>query len=192
MKKMAWVFFVLFAAEWAGAVERLPLELFASLPEMQDVQLSPDGTRIATVINRGSDSLVVARGVESSDLNLLAKADNRDIFINWFRWANNERILVSLRLTESRYGIDTIESRLVSIKWDGSNMINLIKFNPNNTRITHISQYQDRVVDWLTDRQHRVRVGVKFVNGDFEVIYTDPEVREWRTAWKYAALCAID
>jgi len=209
----------------------LPVEAFASLPQLQGVQLSPDGKKVAALMNVKGDTLLIVRVMGSSDLFPLAKTNNKLGAINWFHWANNERVVVSLRFPMSRNGTDTMENRLVSFRYDGSKSVDLLRRRPTDG---WVPQIQDRVIDWLpedpdhilvaadferplvqgiyninvetggrlsvrgrqeenvvrwvTDRQHRQRVGVKFKGTEYEVIVSDPDRNEWSTAWKYSSL----
>jgi hypothetical protein len=212
------------------AVPKLPVAAFARLPELQGIQLSPDGEKVAGLLNIDGDTILVARNVAADKLIPVVKTDNRQIAVNWFRWANNERILVSIRFPDRRYGVATMETRLMSVRYDGSKLINVAGGSKNNPY--WISQLQDRVVDWLpddpdhiliaadletqlmldvyqvdvnngarkrlrapsqanvrkwiTDRQHRVRVGVKLEDTTWEVMFCDADQKKWRVGWSYA------
>ncbi|HSB98063.1 MAG TPA: S9 family peptidase [Spongiibacteraceae bacterium] len=216
-------------AQFSYGIERLPVQAFASLPELQDIQLSPDGQKIAGLLNVAGNTLLFAREVTSDKLVPVVKTDNKKIAVNWFRWANNERILISARFPDRRYGVATMETRLMSVRYDGSKLINLLR--PSKEHPGWVSQIQDRVVDWLpadpehvlvaadlesplllevfqvdvndgarkkirgsyqadmiqwiVDRQQRVRVGVKFKDTHYEIIFCDPQQKEWRTAWSF-------
>ena len=41
------------------------------------------------------------------------------------------------------------------------------------------------VLRWLTDASHRVRVGVRQLGTQVEVLISDPNGENWRTAWRY-------
>lgn len=225
------VFLLLLNALIARAVDPLPVEAFASLPDLQGAQLSPDGKKVAALLNKGPDTVLVVQMSGSKDVFILAKTDNKLLAVNWFRWANDERIVVSLRYPSRRLGIASMESRLVSFRYDGSKAVNLMEPNPDRDR--WIPQFQDRVIDWLpedpehilvaadfaaplvlgtwrinvetgrrmrvrnrqeenvirwiTDRQHRLRVGVKFKDAHYWIMICDPEEKAWVTAWEYSS-----
>lgn len=209
---------------------RLPVEAFASLPELAGIQLSPDGKKIAGLLNEGSDTWLVVRALGAERLIGLTKTDNKMFAVNWFRWINNERVAVSVRFPSRRYGTAIMESRLLSFHVDGGKAVNLMEPNPGRDRWA--PQFQDRVIDWLpedgkhilvsadldtplvpgvyrvdvetgrrsrvpvraeqnvvrwlTDRQHRVRVGVKYKDDQYTVNVCDPEGKNWNTAWTYS------
>jgi dipeptidyl aminopeptidase/acylaminoacyl peptidase len=145
-------------AQPADASGRQPIEHFASLPLLSDVTLSPDGQQIAALMNRQGQTLVVTRSASSGTPRGILTTDNKEFHFNWVRWVNNERLLVSLRFASRRNFVGTVETRLMSVKADGSGLVNLVQ----NTRVAgsmsravRTQQIQDRVVDWLPrDGQH--------------------------------------
>lgn len=214
----------------AVAVPKLPIAAFAQLPVLDEVQLSPNGERIAALLNIGDRTVVVTRDVFGSEPKIILKNDNEKFVINWFHWLNNERLAVSVRFPSNRYGVATTETRLISIRSDGTSVVNLV--DPNRIGVQWVSQFQDNVIDWLpddpehiliaadmeqavtptvyrvdvntgsrsklenyrqdvvrwiTDQQHRVRVGIKFKEKDYSVIYCDPDSKKWKNAWAYTA-----
>ena len=222
------------AASAPGSVarSRLPLEHFARLPLIADAALSPDGERFAALMNHGDDTLIVVRElVGRQPLRPVLKTDNRDFRFSWFRWVNNERLLVSVAYPSRHGWTEIAETRLVSIRRDGTGLVNLVRrdaFAPSNWFV----QWQDQVIDWLpgdgqhvlmqladdtsvdphvfrvnvetgrrtvvhgaqanvhdwlTDAQHRVRVGVRQKDTAVQVLVRDPDGAAWRTAWSFDA-----
>jgi len=138
---------------------RLPLESFARRPMMEQVALSPNGQRLAAIINNSNQSLLVTRDCAGANLRTVLSTDNLELMFNWFRWVNDERLVVSLRFPSRREvdylpTINTMESRLVAINADGSLPINLVKQRAGSTELRWAIA-QDNVVDWLPeDGQH--------------------------------------
>ncbi|NRF66224.1 S9 family peptidase [Aquincola sp. S2] len=128
----------------------LPLQAFANLPLVQDVVLSPDGKRFAALMNRGDDTLLATREVAGGvPLRSLLKTDNRQFRFGWIRWVNNERLVVSVRYPSRHGWVEISETRLVSIKHDGTGIVNLVR-RAAFDRSQH-AQFQDQVIDWLPD-----------------------------------------
>jgi dipeptidyl aminopeptidase/acylaminoacyl peptidase len=217
------------AASAPAAPARRPLSDFARLPLIEQLVLSPDGQRIAGLMNHGNDTLVFVRElVGDPTLRPILKTDNRSHRFSWLRWASNERLAVSASYASRRGWTELAETRLFSIKRDGSGLVNLVRELPfANGRA---AQFQDQVIDWLpedgqhvlmqlaedgsaspavykvhvetarrvpvhgprtgvrqwlTDQQHRVRVGVKQDGARIDVLVCDPDGTNWRTAWRY-------
>ncbi len=143
----------------ARATPLIPTEAF-SKSGAERVQLSPDGKRLATLINQDGKTVLVTQDLAQADSPIVAvmSTDNRELQFNWFRWANNERLLVSMYFASKRvhtFGTvtyaqyDTSETRLLSVTHDGKQVLNLIK--PRSFVGDFQAQIQDRVVDFLPD-----------------------------------------
>jgi hypothetical protein len=66
----------------------------------------------------------------------------------WARWVNNERLLLSLHYADKRRGIDSLETRLVSVRYDGSAEVNMVRKAPGER---FMRQIQDEVIDWMPE-----------------------------------------
>ncbi|MET0335959.1 MAG: S9 family peptidase [Rhizobacter sp.] len=133
---------------------RQPVERFARLPFLSQVTISPDGQRIAALMNRDGNTVLITRPLGRADATKgLLTTDNQKFYFNWIHWVNDERLLVSLRFASRRGFVGTVETRLLSIKADGSGgVVNLVQGQRSSGSMsgsvfTH--QIQDRVIDWL-------------------------------------------
>ena len=214
----------------------LPLEAFAALPALSGVMLSPDGRQIAAMLNTADRTVLVTRPLLGKTLRPVLSTDNQKFHFSWARWVNAERLLVSLRFASQRGGTGTTETRLLSVKADGSGQFNLVKneaFRSRAIGVGHAHQFQDGVIDWLpddghhvllqmasdannilpavykvnvdtgerhmvqrperevrrwiTDAQHRVRLGVHLVDDAYEIRARGPEGGDWRVLWAFDA-----
>ena len=137
----------------------VPVERFAALPLLSQVTLSPDGQKLAALMSRGGNTYLVTRATTSNGtLKALLSTDNKEHYFNWIRWVNNDRLVVSLRFASRRYFVGTVETRLLSIKAEGGEVVNLVHANRVSGSMrgaTEVRQIQDRVIDWLpADGQH--------------------------------------
>lgn len=133
------------------AVARQPVENFARLPRVSQVSLSPDGERIAALMNVEGQTVLVVQLPGHKPKSILF-TDNKQHHFGWVRWVNDERLVVSVRFAWRRGFVGTIETRLLSIKADGTGAVNLVQGSRVSggmagTVVTH--QIQDRVIDWL-------------------------------------------
>lgn len=218
----------------ANAAAPLPVDAFASLPAVAQASLSPDGQRIALLVNTEGVTTILTQNLDGQPRRSqrVLETDNVKFQFNWFRWVNNERLLVSLRFPSKRRSYDTMETRLLSVRFDGGKPINLVL--PQSFRGEWQAAAQDRVIDWLpedgkhvllevssgdvdwdtavykvnvddasrsvvqvsrqdfyswmTDRQHRVRIGWYRKNGQYEIHACDPDGQNWRKLWAFSAL----
>lgn len=94
-----------------------PVEAFGSLPAIVDIDISPSGERLLARYRGASDdvySLLVLRLGTEGGLEFRMREDDRLALRNPF-WKRDDRIVASVRYAGSRYGTDTVETRLVAL-----------------------------------------------------------------------------
>ena len=147
----------------AGSVPSPPTEAFAALPRISSVQLSPSGKHLAVLRNQGSDSLLMTHTVSGQDVHVAVTTDNREYVITWFRWVNDERLLVSIRVGDARGGVELQETRLLAVNRDGTQQNdNLFKqtFFSSIFGKRHVPQFQDRLVGTIPDDPRHVLIAL--------------------------------
>lgn len=108
----------------AEAPPLIPAETFGRLPFVESPSLSPDGTAIATRISaQGRQIFAFIPLTKDGQLQLSAIPDKTSI--NWFRWANGDRALVSLWALANVEGTDIRVSRLISVSKSGAPPVRL-------------------------------------------------------------------
>ena len=207
----------------------LPTEAFARVRDVTHLTLSPNGERIAGLLHVDDDTYLVSRNVKDEKLKPVLKADNKLFSISWARWVGNERLVLGVRFPSRRGYTPVVETRMLSVPWNGGEPINLVRSSPFDANRMQ-AQLQDHVVDWLpgdgqhilvqmatdggilpavfkvnvftaqremmlgprkgvhswmTDANHRVRVGVRMDDEYREVIACDPDGQNWRTLWRW-------
>ncbi len=143
----------------ATADKRYGVAELARRPLVEQLQLSPDGKRFAAILNKGNQSILVTRAVAGGAMEQLLSTDNLESMFNWFHWANDERLVVSLRYPGDRprgmvLGIKTWETRLVALNADGSKLVNLVRSGDGHAGSMRYANIQDDVIDWLPDGKH--------------------------------------
>ena len=91
----------------------------------------------------------ILQTVTGQDLHRVVSTDNREYIITWFRWVNDERLLVSVRFAATRDAIGfTIETRLLAVNRDGTSRCPICSNSPSFFSFsgTSIPQFQDRLV----------------------------------------------
>lgn len=145
------------SAAVVAAPPRLPLEAFG-VPMLSGLSLSPDGRQVVALINHGDGTALTRIEVAGGASKVLAATDNKTFRFNWARWVGQDHVLASVRFAAQRDLVETTESRLVSIRTDGSKVFNLTKAEPQSGSMTgavKTSQFQDRVIDWMpADGKH--------------------------------------
>lgn len=142
------------AAVAASPAVVLPTEAYARVPDVTNLVMSPNGTRIAGLLAVDDDTYLVTRTVDGDKLKPILKADNKLFSISWARWVGNERLVLGVRFPSRRGYTPVVETRLLSIDWQGGETLNLVRSSPFDANRLQ-AQVQDRVVDWLPeDGQH--------------------------------------
>jgi dipeptidyl aminopeptidase/acylaminoacyl peptidase len=215
--------------------ETLPIEAFGKLPESRSVKLSPDGKHFSFIQNKGGDTLIGVGHVEKDSTRYLVKTDNQEFKIDWYRWANNELLLVSVSFPRSSNGVKYIQTQLFKVSIDGEqpfervftprtgqsdpqfgdNIVDLLPLEPDHilmgltlrsspfpsvykvslkskTSRTLVLTKEEDVTDWITDQQHRVRLG--FGRNRTTIYYRlfDLKSQSWRRIWDYRIFEAPD
>jgi len=147
-------------AFFAAERKMMPLQGFVDGPVLSRFSLSPDGKSLAAVMNTGEKALVITRDLISGKTAVVMGTDNIESVINWVKWANDKRLLVSqsfpfvrqfdetsIRQTETR------ETRLFAFDADGGHQINMVKksLTQAGTMSGQFSPSQDDVIDFLPD-----------------------------------------
>ena len=213
----------------------LPVEAFGNLPKARQVFLSPDGSKISFIrMYKGSTFLGVTN-LATGETNFLLKTDNQKFKMGWYRWANNNVLLVSADYPKKLNGVKFTETRLLKVHADGksemesviwprrkervpqfqNNIIDLLPDEPDhilmaldlkvanrpdvykinlktNRKRELVYKHKTHIYDWLTDRQHRVRLG--YGRDETHIFFRlyDLQKEEWRTIWHYEIFDAPD
>lgn len=128
---------------------------------IEDIELSPDSTHLLALKNIGGDTVVMVVELESGKTFYPAKTDNKEFKFNWVRWANNDRLLMSLRF-DSRMlnGVRYMQSRLLATDAKKpSKMITLVKPD-EDAAYNWVSQYQDNIISLLPDDPNHILISV--------------------------------
>jgi dipeptidyl aminopeptidase/acylaminoacyl peptidase len=142
---------------------RPPTEAFASLPRIASIQLSPSGKYLAVLRHQGGNRLLMTQTVSGQDPHIVVTTDHREYGITWFRWVNDERLLVSIRSGETRGGGEAQEVRLLAVNRDGTqqneNLLTQTSF-PSIFGKKHAPQFHDRLVGTIPGDPRHVLIAL--------------------------------
>ncbi|WP_299769385.1 alpha/beta fold hydrolase [uncultured Pseudoteredinibacter sp.] len=131
MKYTIWISLLLIvllnSATSMGAV--VDVSEFAKLPRFSNPEISPNGRYLAAKMSDGTNSFIVMRDLADPEAKLTRLSDG-EYYINWFKWANDERLLLSVRKTREIRDYVVILSTIGSVKRDGTGPI-FYKAKPN-------------------------------------------------------------
>lgn len=148
------------AAESPGKHTPLPLDAFYNDAIIENIELSPDGTHLLALKNVGENTVVMVIELATNKTFYPLKTDNKQFKFNWVTWANNDRLLMSLRF-DSRMlnGVKYMQTRLLAMDAKKeSKMITLVK--PDDNAEGWISQFQDNIISMTPDDPDHVLLSV--------------------------------
>jgi dipeptidyl aminopeptidase/acylaminoacyl peptidase len=143
------------------------LDDFAALPFMEGPQLSPDGSMVAArVAARGRQLLAILHVFGGVKPTLVGTGETN---INWWRWVNNEWLVVGIGAIDHLLDTDFYVRRTIGVSIDGQKVIQIAK--------DEAAQVADDVLWIANDGTPRIRLALQ------KSIYSDdigfwPEVIE--------------
>jgi dipeptidyl aminopeptidase/acylaminoacyl peptidase len=128
-----------------AAGEPPPLESFAALPRMYEVSIAPHGGHLALLASDGQSTWAAVRAVSGTEVgpprSVLAAPPGT--YLNWCRFATDERLLCSYTRVAHHGGRAIETRRLLAVDADGGHPMELLR----DTRLA-AAQLQDTVIDW--------------------------------------------
>ena len=153
----------------AAENDPLPIEAFASLPQISSVRIAPSGENVAMVLKlddpNNPGSAISVFNLESQQSSVVSYAEPGSFVYNWIRWANDRQLLVSIRFPGVRSGTPTTETRLLRIDVQTLDAANVL---PNSflREQSRVPQIQDQVVDMLPDEEDHILLAAKIGSGN--------------------------
>lgn len=164
----------------AIAEDSIPVAGFARLPAFESPMISPDGRHVAVTMSGNGRRVVVVRSVDAirgatqDEPAVIGSGSN---FINWYDWANDDRLVFSIRTSATEVGrggsFMVGLARLGSVGRDASKLVmfdaepNIHGFyHPNPAVVSWLRDDPDHVLasingserEWNSPRVHRVNV----------------------------------
>ena len=94
-----------------GSPALIPTTVLGKLPFISGPKLSPDGLHLAAFVTVGNRTVVGIFDLATGSNKLLNAGEKLDM--RWFRWAGNDRLLVSIGKMVPWFGEDALQTRLV-------------------------------------------------------------------------------
>ncbi len=140
-----------------------PTAAFVSLPRIESIQLSPSGRHLAVLRNHEGQTFLDTQTVAGEDVHRVVSTDNREYIITWFRWVNDERLLVGLRVPAAGETVESAETRLLAVNRDGTQQISsLFKQGPLSSLFgkKHVPQIRDQIVGTIPGDPRHVLIAL--------------------------------
>ena len=120
---LTWALPAMAAPVTTPAADPIPVEVFAALPAIETPRLSPDGTKVAAMVGvKGKQVLVVTNLFDKVPPKVLPPGK---VDINWYRWVNDDWLVVGLGDKDKIYDQDVYVTRIAGVKADMSKIVPL-------------------------------------------------------------------
>lgn len=149
-------FLLLLLVTFCAHSEEAPLASFAHQPLIEQPVISPGGKHIAAVLNAEDGPSVVVSDFGSRELHAVLKLKKSEDRIEWIRWANDERILVSASYSRVFFGERFRVSRLFSLDLDGGNLEQLKRKTAREPKVWTGWLSEDHVLSMLPDEPDHI------------------------------------
>jgi dipeptidyl aminopeptidase/acylaminoacyl peptidase len=164
---------VLFFINNVVAVE-LPVEAFSRLPSIQSPTLSPDGSKIAYLKNVENPDLTLLFYIDlkSGEFKTLLQTDNLTNQIRWFKWANNETVLLAAKFSRhmNTEKVDHTQLLAIDVGAEQIKQRRLINASTIYSR-RHYSQHEDNVIDLLPDDPVHILIALDAENANLPSVF---------------------
>ncbi|WP_144211566.1 alpha/beta hydrolase family protein [Shewanella donghaensis] len=237
---MKWIFNLLMALcalSVTVSAQPLPVEAFASIPDVSHVSMSPNGKKIASLVRLNTDeqqgTIINILDIDTRESIFPIQTDNEKFVILSLSWANDDTLLIKAKFPAVRYGTPTTETRLIKyslskkksmnslskqslkkFKWmpqiqsniidklpdsndhlllginglgNKANFESVIKLNTKNGRFKFVQPAEPNIQDWITDRQHKVRIGIYHKDTQFRIYEQADTGEDRRILWEFEA-----
>ncbi|MEO1320563.1 MAG: hypothetical protein AAFV30_08345, partial [Pseudomonadota bacterium] len=168
---------------------------FAKLPQFSNVEISPDGSRIAALVTIEGKRAIYTLEIGTGKPKVMAADDQWHL--SWVAWVDNRYVLVGIKTPFRRGGVATIETRLVAFDSNtGSGKILFTRYmNSIQRKGGVIPQFQDDVLHFLPKRDEEFIIAFDKRGSGNEAVYVanarsgqlreklqsvDPYVSQWR------------
>lgn len=152
-----------------------PLHYFYRDAVLSDVKISPDGTHLVALKNIGSETAIIVYEISTGKGFYPIKTDNKKFKFNWVRWANNDRLVMSVGFSSNRGTLTALkfdETRLLAMDAKKpSKMITLVKPDGEALKKGWVSQFQDNIISMLPDDNDHILIGVDRVLPGHQTVY---------------------
>lgn len=161
---------LLAAGAWAAPVEAEPspvralAERFFRSPSFSGLELSPDGSKVAALLSRGGEEMIVVRDLRGGDALPIVGLPDPQARFRWLQWANDTRLLYAVEEPlQGRFAPPRPRrTRLYAIDSDGTGFEHLAR---NWGKFLLLGrgefQFEDGLIDILEDDPQHVLMSIR-------------------------------
>ena len=119
---------------------------FGALEAVQQISLSPDGTKVAYIAPAGEASLLYIGDLVAGGTKPILRSPRKDGELSWCSWASDARLVCQVYYIIDDAGQLLTFTRMIALDADGKNVVRLTP--GNSSRALGIMQNGGSVIDW--------------------------------------------
>ncbi|TKB45606.1 S9 family peptidase [Thalassotalea mangrovi] len=146
-------FCLVFFGHGAIQAEVLPIEAFASKPDVSNMDLSPNGDHVASIVKvtgKKKGAVVSIVNIATGKANYHLFTDNSKFVITSLEWANDDVVLVEAKFPAVRGGVPVNEWRLIQLNIHSGKSRSIVP-RLMFKKFSYVPQIQSKVIDILPD-----------------------------------------
>ncbi len=139
----------------------LPVSAYASLPMVSNVQLSPDGKRIAMLKNLKGNQVLMTYNLANGESQPILQSDNIKINLNWYVWGNNDVLLISTGSLSKEGTTKYTTTRLYKYDLSTDKELSLL-VKPKISHKEKVVQIQDNVISLMPSEPDKILMAINY------------------------------
>ena len=147
----------------------LPVEAFASIPDVSSVALSPDGNKVISLIKvetkTHSGKLIKLYDVKTAQSKPLVFSDNKKYVVTRVYWASNDYVLIEAKFPATRYGTPVTETRLLKVEISSGKLSPLLS-KSFVKRLNFVPNIMSNVIDLMPHDDNHILMSMAGLAND--------------------------
>ena len=139
----------------------LPVSAYGHLPMVSNVQLSPDGNRIAMLKNLKGNQVLMTYNLVNGESQAILQSDNIKITLNWYVWGNDDVLLISTGSLSKEGTTKYTTTRLYKYDLSTDKELSLL-VKPKKSHKEKGTQIQDNVISLMPGEPDKVLMAINF------------------------------
>jgi dipeptidyl aminopeptidase/acylaminoacyl peptidase len=139
----------------------LPVSAYGKLPMVSNVQLSPDGKRIAMLKNLNGNQVLMTYNLANGESQPILQSDNIKITLNWYVWGNDDVLLISTGSLSKEGATKYTTTRLYKYDLSSDKELSLL-IKPKISHKEKVVQIQDNIISLMPSEPDKVLMAINF------------------------------
>ena len=150
--------------------EHLPISVYGNLPDTSRVKLSPSGDKIAMIKNNNGTLVLMTYNFKTNVKRFLLQADNIDVVLRWYEWANDDVLLISAAYPVRQGSTKYTSTRLHKYDLSTNDGLKLL-VKPKGSTNERVAQFQDNVISFLPQEPDLILMAIDYDTANKPSLY---------------------